>query len=78
MKKRGGILTQRREGIFFKEEMHDVLHYDGGASVKATPSLHHDSNFTISSQECGCLISDFYDQLCGSQKSDELFGRTRW
>jgi hypothetical protein len=28
--------------IFFKNEMHDVVHYDGGDTVKIAPSLRHD------------------------------------
>jgi hypothetical protein len=31
--------------IFFKNEMHDVLHYDGGYTVKIAPSLRHDAPF---------------------------------
>jgi hypothetical protein len=51
--------------------MHDVLQYNDGASVTVALSLRHNSYFAISSQECGRLISGVYDQLCGSQKSDE-------
>jgi hypothetical protein len=47
--------------------MNDTLHYDVGASVKVAPLLRHNSYFTNLSEECGRLISAFYDQLRGSQ-----------
>lgn len=33
--------------FFFKNEMHDVLHYDGGETVKIAPSLRHDAHLYI-------------------------------
>jgi hypothetical protein len=33
--------------FFFKNEIHDVLHYDGGETVKLAPSLRHDSPLFI-------------------------------
>jgi hypothetical protein len=33
--------------IFFKNEIHDVLHYDGGYTVKLAPYLHHDDPLFI-------------------------------
>jgi hypothetical protein len=33
--------------IFFKNEMHDVLHYDGGDTFKIAPSLRHDAPLFI-------------------------------
>jgi hypothetical protein len=29
--------------FFYKNEMHDILHYDGGQTVKIAPSLRHDA-----------------------------------
>jgi hypothetical protein len=52
MKKRGGNLTPRSKNVFYKDEMHDVLHCAGSTSVKVAPSPRHTSYFTFSSEEC--------------------------
>jgi hypothetical protein len=56
--------------IFFKNEMHDVLHYDGGDTVKIAPSLRHDDLLFIPQTMCRRLISDFKENLCGSQSGN--------
>jgi hypothetical protein len=57
--------------FFFGEEMHEVLFYDGGETVKVTPSICHVQLFDPSPLECRALISDFYSKFCGSQNGDE-------
>jgi hypothetical protein len=56
--------------VFFKNEMHDVLHYDGGETVKIAPSLHRNAPLHIPQNMCRCLISEFKDNLCGSQSGN--------
>jgi hypothetical protein len=53
-----------------KNEMHDVLHYDGGETVQIAPSLRHDSPFSIPQSMCLRLISEFKDNVCGSQSGN--------
>jgi hypothetical protein len=43
--------------IFFKNEMHDVLHYDGGDTVKIALSLRHFAPLFITQTMCRTLIS---------------------
>jgi hypothetical protein len=56
--------------IFFKNEMHDVLHYDVGDTVKISPSLGHDAPLFIPQTMCRHLISEFKENLCGSQSGN--------
>jgi hypothetical protein len=56
--------------IFFKNEMHDVLHYDGGDRVKVAPSLRHDAPLFIPQHVYHRLISDFKENFCGSQSGN--------
>jgi hypothetical protein len=44
--------------IFFKNEMHDVLHYNGGDTVQIAPSLRHDVLFFTPKNMCRRPISD--------------------
>jgi hypothetical protein len=53
--------------IFFKNEMHDVLHYDGGKTVNIAPSLRHDAPLFIPQIMCRRLISKFKENSCVSQ-----------
>jgi hypothetical protein len=45
--------------IFLKNEMHDVLHYDGGDTVKISPSLRHNAPLFIPQSMCRRLVSEF-------------------
>jgi hypothetical protein len=36
---------EKGKHFFFKNEMYDVLHYDGGETIKIAPSLRHDAPF---------------------------------
>jgi hypothetical protein len=56
--------------IFFKNEMHDVLHYDGDNTVEIAPSLHHDDPLFMPQIMYRCLISEFKEDLCGSQSGN--------
>jgi hypothetical protein len=58
------------KNIFFKNEIHDVLHYDGGVTVKIEPSLRHDAPLFIPQNMCRRLISKFKENLCGSQSGN--------
>jgi hypothetical protein len=48
------------------ETMHDVLHYDGGETVK----IAHDAPLFIPQNMCRHLISEFKDSLRGSQSGN--------
>jgi hypothetical protein len=56
--------------IFFKNEMHDVLHYDGGDTVKISPSIRHDTLLFISQTMYHRLISESKENFCGSQSGN--------
>jgi hypothetical protein len=55
------------KNIFFKNEMYDVLHYVGGYTVKIVPSLRHSDPMFIPQTMCRRPISEFKENLCGSQ-----------
>jgi hypothetical protein len=55
-----GNYPETGKHIFFKNETHDVLHYDGA-------SLRHDDSLFIPQTMCRRLISEFKENLCGSQ-----------
>jgi glucuronate isomerase len=50
--------------------MHDILHYDGGKTFKIVPSLRHDALLDIPENIFHRLISEFKDNLCGSQSGN--------
>jgi hypothetical protein len=52
--------------FFYRAEMHDVLHYDGGLMVRVAPSLRPSLEFTLPHQEEPSLIALFFDMVCGS------------
>jgi hypothetical protein len=56
--------------FFLRNEMHDVLHYDGGKTVQIAPSLRHDYPLFIPQNMFRRLISDFKDNFCGSQSGN--------
>jgi hypothetical protein len=56
--------------FFFKNEMYDVVHYDGGETVKIATSLRHDAPLFIPQNMCRCLISEFKYNVCGSQSGN--------
>jgi hypothetical protein len=58
---------EKGKHFFFKNVMHDVLHYDGGKTVKIAPSLRHNAPLYIPQNMCRSLISKFKDNLCGFQ-----------
>jgi hypothetical protein len=62
-----GNYPETGKHIFFKNEMQDVLHYDGGDKVKIAPSLRHNAPLFIPQNMCRRLISDY---LCGSQSGN--------
>jgi hypothetical protein len=62
---------EKGKRLIFGEEMHDVLFYDGGETVKVAPSLRHMQSFELSSLDCRASISDFYSKFCGSQNGDK-------
>jgi hypothetical protein len=45
--------------FFFNHEMHHVLHYDGGETVKIAPYLHRDTPLYIPKNMCHRLLSEF-------------------
>jgi cytidine deaminase len=56
--------------IFFKNNVHGVLHYDGGDTVKIVCSLRHDTPLFMPQTMCRRLISEFEENLCGSQSGN--------
>jgi hypothetical protein len=56
--------------FFYKNEMHDVLHYDRGETVKIAPSLRHDAPLYIPQNTCRRFTSEFKDNFCGSQSGN--------
>jgi hypothetical protein len=48
----------------FLKKMHDVLHYDGGDTVKIAPSLRHDAPLFIPQNMCRRLTSEFKENFC--------------
>jgi hypothetical protein len=56
--------------ISLKNEMHDVLHYGGGDTLKIAPSLCHDAPLFIPQTMCRRLISEFKENFCGSQSGN--------
>jgi hypothetical protein len=61
---------EKGKHFFYREEMHDVLHYNGGLTVRVAPSLHHCLACSLPHQEVRCLIGLFFDMVCGSQNGD--------
>jgi hypothetical protein len=45
--------------------MHDVLHYDGGSTIRVTPLLRHSLAFTLPHQQVRCIIAYFFDMVLG-------------
>jgi hypothetical protein len=39
---------EKLKHLFYREKMHDVLHYDGGLTVRVAPSLRHSLASTVS------------------------------
>jgi hypothetical protein len=62
---------EKDKRLFYGDELHEVLFYDSGETVKVAPPLHHVQSFELSSLKCRALISDFYSKFCGSQNGDE-------
>jgi hypothetical protein len=56
---------EKGKHLFYNDEMHDVLHCDGGDMVLIAPSLRHLVTLSIAQDACRKLISEFYDTFSG-------------
>jgi hypothetical protein len=55
------IYPEKGKHLFYKNEIHDVLHYDRGPILKSVPSLRHNAVMYIPKDICRRLVSELFD-----------------